>query len=1013
MILATLRDQLNQHFSAAELQQLCFALSVEYENLLGNTRLDKAQSLVEHCLRHEMLTRLRSRCQELRPTVQWPEVTIIEDEWTKIQQGIIAQEKLHGILPTEQIAMMLTPLRHKEAELLAQLGVLHTPTSDLTGSGSIAQGADSTALGERAVQTEQAEFIITGDNNSIQTIIHQYGEQQDQPPDPTTLQAQIGAYLTWLVDWAGTLELRGIQRQGEQVVQLPLEQVYVPLAAMVYGLQQHAINLNEIFTLGRRLIITGGPGSGKTTVLLHIAWVLSQAIAANDLALAKKTVGYVSVKFGESTKLSPVLKYKKPTRAQIVSLSSLPLPIFVPLSSYAAHRRNLTSQDDRTLAAFISSYLFARQTSFALPNDFFRHLMRQGQAVLLLLDGLDEVPNETERAQVRQAIEDLVTGRDRVRVVVTCRSAAYQGRTALGKGFRQIQVRPLTAEHVSALVKHAYAHLYRSDPGQRQQKTEELLAGITRLEAERQARLGKETQRLIDSPLLVRMLLIVHYRERRLPEQRAELYMKATDAMLLPDYAPDAEMADSIGQLIGGSWEVHRDLVQHLAFHMHQRGDKQGREIEEDDLRHILASEPDYMLLIDDFVKLTRLRGTLLEERLGSYRFLHLAFQEYLTARYLAEIVRSEGGIQAVVAFLEEGPLLESWWHEVILLIAGYFGVASPQTAQSFLERLANTDAAAAARPALHPGKQFVAAELAARGWLEWPAQRESLRQRLADRLARLFEDANLMNDISIPLRVAASHTLAQIGDTRSGVGVRLQDGVLLPDIAWGQEVPVGTYVYQQESEKITQPYRLSRYPVTYVQFQCFVEAEDFNDARWWEGMPVSTSQLSERASPYANHPRENVSWYQAIAFCRWLSDKLGYEIQLPHEIEWEVAARYPDGRIYPWGNDFDPEKANISEGGLSQITAVGLYLSGKNSSLNLCDLIGNVWEWCRNKYDNQDDEGVDDGGALRVLRGGSWFSSLDHASAAYRHADVPNSRPNRSGFRVVLMSRPPSQIDP
>ncbi|MCA9941400.1 MAG: hypothetical protein KC418_22325, partial [Anaerolineales bacterium] len=101
--------------------------------------------------------------------------------------------------------------------------------------------------------------------------------------------------------------------------------------------------------------------------------------------------------------------------------------------------------------------------------------------------------------------------------------------------------------------------------------------------------------------------------------------MKATDAMLLPDYAPDAETAMRIGELVGGSWEVHRDLVQHIAFYLHRRGEQQGREIEEDDLRRLLETEATYAPLANDFIALTRLRGTLLEERLRRYRFLHLA----------------------------------------------------------------------------------------------------------------------------------------------------------------------------------------------------------------------------------------------------------------------------------------------------------------------------------------------------------------------------------------------------
>ena len=904
--------------------------------------------------------------------------------------------------------------RFNEEELKTLCFELEVEYDDLPASGRVNKARELVTYLNRRGRLPELQAAI----NSINRVIRRYGEQQAQPPDTEALRAQIGSYLTWLQDWAGTLELRGIQRQGKQVVQLPLAQVYVPLAAKQDGPSWRGdeISLTRILSLGERLILTGGPGSGKTTVLLHVAWALACALAADDGHIAAAKVGF------------PIAE-KNP--------ETLPLPIFVPLSLYAAHRRGLGAKEDRTLAAFIPHFLFDRQVSFALPDDFFRLLLRSGTAVILLLDGLDEVPDDAERAQVRQAIEDLVTGREAMRVIVTCRTAAYQGRTALGKGFRQVAVQPLAAEHIAALVTNAYAHLYRHDPAQRQQKTTELLQGIERLEAERRTRLGKETPRLIDSPLLVRMLLIVHYRDLRLPEQRAELYMKATDTLLLPDYAPDTEVADTLGRQVGGSWKVHRDLVQHLAFHMHQRGAQQGREIEEGDLRRVLAAEPAFAPLVDGFIALTRLRGTLLEERLGTYRFLHLAFQEFLSARYLATIKLSEGGLPAVAAFLENGPLRESWWREVVLLVAGYFAVMSPQTVPVFLERLAGVDGAVATRRALPLEMQTAAAELAALAWLEWPGQQESLRQKIGVRFDEIFEQ------ISLEERMDVCRRLAETIDPRPGVGTITRNGQKLPDIMWGKEVPAGTYTIggdnqawnsgdQQEIE-IQHPYRLARYPVTYAQFQCFVDAPDYDDARWWAGMPAEVKdwgetvyplrEMAEQAFRSDSHPRERVSWYQAMAFCRWLTAKLHagalpagaltgdvgqYKITLPHEYEWEVAARWPNsevaGRLYPWGPKFDAAKANTSGGGIRQTTAVGIYPAGRNVALGLYDLSGNVWEWCRNKYDKSKDEAIDGSDAWRVLRGGSWYDPADDARAAARLVNSPASRYHYYGFRLVVV---------
>jgi formylglycine-generating enzyme required for sulfatase activity len=210
---------------------------------------------------------------------------------------------------------------------------------------------------------------------------------------------------------------------------------------------------------------------------------------------------------------------------------------------------------------------------------------------------------------------------------------------------------------------------------------------------------------------------------------------------------------------------------------------------------------------------------------------------------------------------------------------------------------------------------------------------------------------------------------------------------------------------FNKQEVRIKYPYRLSCYPITNAQFQCFVEAPDWDDRRWWQDIPSDEQAFDEPYFPYANHPCERVSWYQAVAFCRWLSDKLGYVVELPHEYEWEVAARYPDGRFYPWGHEFEAGRANTVEGGVGQTTAVGLYSAGKHEALNLYDLSGNVWEWCRNKYDSPKDETIDQ--SRRVVRGGSWLAAQNFARAASRYYDPPVRLD--LGFRVVVR-RSPSQ---
>ena len=156
-------------------------------------------------------------------------------------------------------------------------------------------------------------------------------------------------------------------------------------------------------------------------------------------------------------------------------------------------------------------------------------------------------------------------------------------------------------------------------------------------------------------------------------------------------------------------------------------------------------------------------------------------------------------------------------------------------------------------------------------------------------------------------------------------------------------------------------------------------------------------------------------SWFDAMAFYAWLEARLRargelsarQSIRLPTEEQWEKAARGGDGRKYPWGDIYESGRANINETWrqagpffLRQTSAVGIYPDGK-SPYNADDMAGNMWEWCANTYVPK----AKSPDSPRVLRGGSWYVDLDLARAAYRYDNVPNSRYDLIGFRVVRVS--------
>ena len=875
----------------------------------------------------------------------------------------------------------------------------------------------------------------------ITQIINIY-RQPDEALDVAVLEQQIRHYLAWVADRFGKIALLGVEYRGRNVINLDLDQVYVPLQATTrrrqatqqrrhpspptaakvtghdeefYEEQTVDIPLDQLLGLAPQLVVTGGPGCGKTTVLQHIAWTLALALAENP-ALATEKLGLVVGSATGGEKASRLL----------------PLPLYVPLSRYVNYRRELRQRGrpdephKTTLLNFISHYMIERGTAPRLPADFFVRLLEQGDALLLLLDGLDEVPNDEERRHVCTAIQDLVAGKRNLRVVVTCRTAAYKGETMLDDSFQPVQVKPLQAEQVTALVTQAFACIEPHDETTRQEKLTELTVGIHGFEEERAQRMGDRYQRLIDSPLMVRLLLLVFLTGRGFPKQRADLYERATQALLQPNYTLDDEVARQIGELVGGHQLQHRNLLEYLAFQMHGAGETQGREQSHDDLRRLLNQDAALAPLADPFLALTRVRGGLMEERLGSYRFFHLAFQEYLTACYLAKTRLGEGGVDGVAAFLEAGPLLDSWWREPALLITGHFVSSNDLTnARRFVRRLAGVTPSQKQSAPLSPDLQLVAAEIAQLSCLEWLEKDVVLRQELSQRTAALLTNARLMKQSKPPLRAAAAALLGQLGDPRPGVGVK--NG--LPDLVWSKVIEPGPFIMGDDGEYdreklqftctlITQPYRISRYPITVAQYNTFIEAGGYNQRQYWTKAGWQWRTKTQIAGPETyravfqtpNHPQVGISWYEAVAFCNWLTTVLSYEVRLPTEAEWERAARHTDGCSYPWGAKFSADRCNMAETGIGSTAAVGLFPNG-DAQCGAADLSGNVLEWCSTKwfdsYKNYANvvNNDKDGDAARALRGGAWSYLAGVGRSANRGWGGPTYRFNHVGFRLVVFA--------
>ncbi len=197
-------------------------------------------------------------------------------------------------------------------------------------------------------------------------------------------------------------------------------------------------------------------------------------------------------------------------------------------------------------------------------------------------------------------------------------------------------------------------------------------------------------------------------------------------------------------------------------------------------------------------------------------------------------------------------------------------------------------------------------------------------------------------------------------------------------------------------------PFEIGRYPVSNFEYQAFIRDTGYTPPSHWVGDQYPES--------LGDHPVVYVRWADALAYCTWLSQKLGQVYRLPTEAEWEKAARGAQGYIWPWGNEWSSAKCNSKEAQRRGTTPVSQYSPMGDSALGVADLAGNVWEWCSSIYQSYPyhaDDGREDSQAVgeRVVRGGSFADDRDAVRGASRHGRLPTSRDQLTGFRVVRES--------
>ncbi len=805
------------------------------------------------------------------------------------------------------------------------------------------------------------------------------------------------------------------------------------LTGEVLNLEDDVLAANELSALevanqSQFCVLLGGPGSGKSTFVNFVAACMAgEGLGDPDINL--KLLCAPLPKDDDAVRRDdPKRKAEQPQPWG----HSMLMPVQVVLRNFAASLPENGKGNAKLLWDFIEANLRNKALGEFAPH-LKAHLLAQGG--LILLDGLDEVPDAKQRRQqVKDCVQEFASTYRKCRFLVTSRTYAYREQDWKLRGFEEAVLRNFTLGQIDQFVGAWYAKVpdfVDMEPSTANARADKLKQAV---------RQNPKLRELAERPLL--LSLIVRLQTERgagLPEKRQQLYEESVKMLIFdwesfkPVEMPDGTVVKhpSLSVWLEADPDRMRAQLQQLAFEVHR-----------DQVDQQATADIPESKLIAALVKSAREQKTVDHRKLREYlsdragilashggevfQFPHRTFQEYLAACHLTR--RSTWPAEAVTFFRAE----PTRWREAVLLAGAKAKDFSDALVWDLVEGLCCHPAplaqATVAQATLSPDEAS-AALLAAQVMIEndlvfVDEQREERfeqrRLRVRDWMRVLIRD----NTLPAVQRAEAGRALAKLGDPRTEV--MTVDAIELCDVPAGDfwmgaekdhpQFP-DDMAYDDEGplhRQFTAAFRIARYPITQAQYAEFVEA--MNE-------PANKpDQYDNDTFHLPNHPMVGVSWRQAVAFTDWLTERWRRDkkisnqqvVRLPTEAEWEKAARgMADARRYPWGvvsqSDVpNPNAANYDDSGIGSTSAVGCFSLGQ-TPFGCEDMSGNVWEWTLTKWlgDYQDyDQKVDtslQGEDARVLRGGSFNFNDNLVRCAYRNYNIITLHYDLFGFRVCV----------
>jgi len=869
----------------------------------------------------------------------------------------------------------------------------------------------------------------------------------------TDIKSLYRSYFNWVMSRTRVLTLSGIDSKAskDKNEHLKLAQIYTPLLTKSTRSDKankkgpSKISALEMLNKEKKLVLLGDPGSGKSSFVNFVA-----------CCLAGENIENKNINLNLLTRPLPKKDGKDDINRQRWSHGPL-LPVVINLKDFMTKEPPGKRKTGR--AYHLWNYIEQELTDANLDH-FSTYLEEElrNNGALILMDGLDEVPEANDRrGQLIEIIEDFMHSFDRCRFLVTSRTYAYKKQNFNITGVKSTVLSGFGSGQIIRFINQWYNHLterqlmHRSNSRTNIKYLKQTIFGNSRI------------RELSESPLLLTLLASLHaWRGGNLPENREELYADAVDLLfdwwvrpksLSTKSRSNIDSEPGLLDLLNIDRTKMRQFLNELAYKVHssQQELMGTADITEKNLVSGIINIAESSIegskkIISDY--LSNRAGLLIPKGIKLFAFPHRNIQEYLAACFLTD----EDFPDQIVELTRND---FSRWREVAILAGAKAAKGTSNNLWLLSDKLCSENEPT---PVV---EDVQCANIAGQALSEFArldrvtAKNKNKLERIKRWLVHIIRGKQL----SAQERALAGDSLARLGDTRIPViAISNMKFCYVPKgILWMGNNAKNAYENERPHHEVElSEFYISLYPVTVAQYYEFVNAGGYQDENFWEEAIEDklwkTGQLSGRSKPdydystfnLKNHPVVGITWYEAAAFTRWLTKHwrdAGHlsenEIfRLPTEAEWEKAARGGDTipkekvivsccekvsempeiiknplseRLFPWGNEIDSDRCNYIETKIGATNAVGCFATGVGPH-GCEETSGNVLEWCLDWYGKYPTKKtVDPKGPAKsphkVARGGSWANSERHCRLSNRGFWKPDACGRYLGFRVVRVA--------